>query len=85
MNNLVRTTITLPNELFERLKVAAFYQKRTISDLVRDGISMVVDYKKTAPGSGIAKLIGKYAVKGKKGEFSRKDYYAKIIRKKMSA
>lgn len=81
----MRTTITLPNELFERLKTMAFQRKTTVSVLVREGIGLVVDYKKTPAGQGLAKLIGKYAVGGKRGEFRRKDYYEKFIQRKMSS
>jgi len=85
MNSLVRTTITLPNDLFERLKTTAFYQKKTISALIREGASLVVDYKKSTYGKGITRLVGKYNTKGKKGEFIRRDFYDKFIRAKMSS
>ena len=81
MHSMVRTTITLPSELLERLRTAAFHQKKTLSDLIREGAGKVVDYKKSTPGSAIAKLVVKYSVRGKKGSFSRKDFYDQLIRK----
>ncbi len=33
---MIRTTITLPEELYEELRTAAFYQKKTISELIRN-------------------------------------------------
>lgn len=83
MNGLIRTTITIPSDLFQRLKTSAFYQNKTISDLVREGISRVVDYKSLTDQGGITRLIGKYSLKGKKGEFTRKNFYDTLIRKKM--
>lgn len=71
MSEMVRTTITLPSDLYEKLKAAAFYQKKNLSDLVREGVSRVVSYKKIQTGEGLKKLRGKYAVKGQKGEFRR--------------
>lgn len=83
MNGLIRTTITIPAELFQRLKTSAFYQNKTISGLVREGISKVVDYKNTTSDSGLSSLVGKYSLKGKKAEFTRKSFYDQLIRKKM--
>ena len=84
MSNLIRTTITIPSDLFQRLKTAAFYHDKTISDLIREGVRKMVDNKNSA-GSGFSNLIGKYSIGGKKGIFSRKNLYGEIIRKKMSS
>jgi metal-responsive CopG/Arc/MetJ family transcriptional regulator len=84
MTTSARTTITIPKELLERLKIQAFHEKKSISELIRQGVSLIVDYDKTEAGKGISKLIGKYAVKGKRGEFKRKVFYDKIIRKNLS-
>lgn len=84
MNNLIRTTITIPADLYEQLRATSFYQKKPISVLVREGVAKIIAYKKVPAGTGIKRLIGKYAVSGAKGEFNRKDFYEKIIRKKMS-
>lgn len=80
----VRTTITLPVELYERLKAAAYHQKKTLSDLVREGIGQVVAFEQVKEGTGIRSLIGKYFLKGKKGQFKRKDYYDRLVKKEMS-
>lgn len=84
MRDYVRTTITLPNELFERLKAAAFYQKKSISDLVRDGVSQVVSFRKVKEGVGIRNLEGMYFVKGGKGKFKRNKFYDQLVKKEMS-
>lgn len=85
MSQLIRTTITLPEELYESLKAEAFFQKKTMSSLVQEGISQVISYKKLQAGEGLRKLMGKYAVKGKKGEFVRSRFYDRLIRKEMSS
>ena len=85
MNEMVRTTITLPSDLYERLKATAFYQKKNLSDLVREGVSRVVSYKKINAGEGLKRLDGKYRVKGQKGEFKRSTWYGELIKKEMSS
>lgn len=80
----IRTTIILPVELYERLKAAAYHQKKTLSDLVREGIGRVVSFEQLKEGAGIRSLIGKYSLKGKKGQFRRKDYYDQFVKKEMS-
>ena len=84
MNNLIRTTITIPEDLYEQLRAASFYQKKSISALIREGVIKVIAYKKIPAGSGIRKLKGKYAIGGKKSEFNRKEFYEEIIKQKMS-
>ncbi|MGB9883674.1 MAG: hypothetical protein ACPLRN_04165 [Microgenomates group bacterium] len=85
MENLVRTTITLPKDLYEQLRTAAFTQRTTISRLVRRGISKVVGRRKPVPKGGVKSLMGKYAIAGEAGMFDRRKFYEKIIQKKMSS
>lgn len=81
--DIVRTTITLPVELYERLKTAAYHQKKTLSDLVREGVGQVVSFTAVKEGTGIRNLIGKYSVRGKKGQFKRAEFYDQLIKKEM--
>lgn len=85
MSNYVRTTITLPNELFERLKTAAFHQNKSISDLVREGVAQVISFRKVKAGTGIRNLTGRYSVKGEKSKFRRDKFYDQLIKKEMSS
>lgn len=82
--NTTRTTVLLPTDLYEKLKAAAFYRKKTITQLIQEGVSQVVSEKKLPVGSGLKSLIGKYSIKGKRGIFKRKDFYDELIRKDMS-
>lgn len=83
--DIVRTTITLPEDLYERLKTAAYHRKKTLSDLVREGVSQVVSFTQVKEGAGIRNLIGKYSAKGEKGQFKRRDFYGQLIKKEMSS
>lgn len=75
----------MPAELYERLKTAAYHQKKTLSDLVREGVGQVVSFTQVKEGMGVRSLIGKYSIKGKKGQFKRADFYDKLIKKEMSS
>lgn len=81
---MIRTTITLPEELYEELRRAAFYEKKTVSAIIRERV-VQTDKKKNQPGRGIMALAG--IVKSKKGKnfkFDRKKFYDEIIKHKMS-
>jgi len=84
MEKIIRTTIVIPQDLYEQLRLMAFSQRTTISRLVREGISKVVARKKAASGGGVKSLLGKYEVGGKAGIFERRKFYEKLIEKKMS-
>ena len=80
--NTTRTTVLLPTDLYEKLKAAAFYQRKTITQLIQEGVSQVVSYKKNPPGSGILALKGKYKIKNK--GFNRAQFYDGLLKRKMS-
>lgn len=84
MSKLIRTSITLPADLYEQLRTTSFYQKKPISQLIREGAEKVLRKRKTSTRTVLKKIEGKYAVTGKKGEFGRGQFYDKFIRKKMS-
>ena len=84
MEKTIRTTIVIPQDLYEQLRLMAFSQRTTISQLVREGISRAMARKKVTSGGGIKSLLGKYALKGKAGIFERRKFYEKVIEKKMS-
>lgn len=84
MNQLVRTTITLPADLYEQLRVASFYQKKPISQLIREGAKKILPQKKNVTVMMLKKIEGKYTITGKKGQFDRPHFYDKLNREKMS-
>lgn len=71
---MIRTTITLPEDLYEELRTAAFYQKKTISELIRYKLRRSPKKKILKPGENIKRILGKYTVKNFK-EVSRDDVY----------
>ena len=84
MGQLVRTTITLPADLYEQLRAASYYQRKPISQLIREGAEKILPQKKNVISMALKKIEGKYTIAGKKGEFSRTQFYDKLIREKMS-
>jgi len=85
MSQLIRTTITLPADLYEKLRVASFYQRKPISQLIHEGVKKILSQKKNKVIMMTLKDIeGKYRITGKKGEFNRFQFYDKLIRKKVS-
>lgn len=84
MSQLIRTTITIPAELYEQLRVASFYQRKPISQLIREGAEKILPQKKSVADMALKKIEGKYNVIGKKGQFNRSQFYDELNRKKMS-
>ncbi len=82
MSQLVRTTITLPAELYEQLRAASFYQRKPISQLMREGAEKILPQKKSATVMMLKKIEGKYTISGKKGQFDRPPFYDKLNREK---
>ena len=75
MNNLVRTTITLPMDLYEQLRLQAFQQNTSFSGIIRKKINVG---SKTKIKGGIMSLAGKYHLGGK--EFKREEFDDELIR-----
>ena len=78
MITTVRTTITLPIDLYQKIQTAAFFQKKSVSGLLTDGARCVLDIKDVKPGDGIKGLINaadKYGKVRKPYTFNRKKLY----------
>lgn len=75
-----RTTITLPVEVYRKMKVQAAYQNKSVSRFIRDlaqGINTIQETKSlTLP-------FGKYQLKDK-GSVQRRDIYETYLRRKVS-
>lgn len=80
---MIRTTITLPEDMYEELRTAAFLQKKTISELIRNKWQRTKKKKLLKPGEGIMSMSGKYHVKNFR-EVTREEIYDDIIKHKMS-
>lgn len=85
MRTTVRTTITLPEDLLEQLRAAAYTRRTNLSALIREGVSRVVGYNPEKTGMSLKTLKGKYHVQGKRGQFSRREFYAEYLQKNMPA
>ena len=87
MNTTVRTTITLPIDVYENLRREAFEKKKPISHLIRAKVvakrGKTAGLKKLKRGEGWLSMIGKYHVKNFR-EISREEIYDDIIKHKMS-
>lgn len=79
MNGLVRTTITLPGDLYESLRLQAFQQSTSFSGIVKKKLSSVGDNVQTG---GFMKFAGKYHLGTKK--YTREEIYDELIRKDMA-
>jgi len=42
MSKFIRTTVTLPVDLYEKLQAASFYQRKPISQLIREGVEKIL-------------------------------------------
>jgi hypothetical protein len=74
----VRTTITLPEELLFEIKKKALMEKKTIKDVVYEGLTSYIRKKAVfAPPSSISSFIGAWG-KGESGiEFVKRMRYGK--------
>lgn len=79
MNTLVRTTITLPVDLYESLRLQAFQQKTSFSGILKKKLKTNTP---KANKRGLMSLAGKYSLGGKK--FNRKDFYDKSALRDMA-
>ncbi|MCL4390111.1 hypothetical protein M1345_01830 [Patescibacteria group bacterium] len=77
MNALVRTTITMPQDLYETLRLEAFQQRTSFSGIVQKKLGG------TRPkASKLMDLAGKYNLGGKNPP-SREELYDSYLRRKV--
>lgn len=91
-SSVIRTTITLPADLFEELRREAFEQKKPLSALVRHGAELVLKRKKSTvkPGDSIKHLIGLADRHSKRSksflknyQFNRAKFYEEDLKHRM--
>lgn len=71
--NFVRTTITIPQDLYESLRLEAFQQNTSFSGILKRKLGGKA-YGSKKPN--LMSLAGKYNLGGK--EFNRKGFYGKL-------
>jgi len=78
MTNLVKTTITIPEDLLQQAKLTAVKEKITLSDTIRQALAVRI-YGKTKQRDvkNPMKLAGKYKIGIKKIYHKRSDLYDK--------
>lgn len=84
---MIRTTITLPEDLYEKLRHEAFFKKKAFSVIIRNKLTSAADMKQVKRGASIEALIklGKHLKKTKYDyKFNRVKLYDEIIKHKLS-
>ena len=82
MNTLYRTTITIPQKIYQRTKIRAAYSNKSVSRFISDMLAIAIDVeqsKKPTPSLP----FGAYAFK-KTETYPRKKMYAAHLRRKIS-
>lgn len=79
MQTRVRTTIILPEDLLQHVKMQAILEKTTLSGLIQN---MIEKKKSVAKKGRLHMKLGKYSL-GVKSSLSRKDIYADYFRHKI--
>lgn len=82
---MVRTTITLPTQLLQQLKMQAVREKKTVSKLVVEAAeNKLKTSRKPFPILDPLKMLGKYKLHAKKNEtYRREDMYDEYLKHKV--
>ncbi len=84
MSNTVRTTITLPQELFEEATLAAYYKKTSLSDIIRQALKKSIKGEITyIDKKDFVKFLGRHNLGIKK--VKRETIYEDYLGEKVSA
>jgi len=87
MQTMIRTSITFPADLYEALRLQAFSQRTSVSQLIREKVFTKAKkrIKQAKAGQGIEALLElSKLTKGSDLEFDRKKFYDDLIKHKMS-
>lgn len=77
MKNPIRTTITLPENIFQEARLIAVTQKTSFSGLIRK----LLEKQSTIKTDGVSHIeLGKYKL-GLKNKLSRKEIYADYLKR----
>jgi len=90
MSNLIKTTITLPEEILQIAKIKAVQEKTTLSNLIREGLKtrLTIDFPSKKTSSRHKKLdplrhLGVFKLGIKEPYKKREDLYDEHIKRKM--
>ena len=83
MSNLVKTTITLPEDILHKAKLAAVKEKTTVSQLIREALDNRLNPINKRKVKDPMKLLGRYSLGIKKIYNKRSDLYDDYILRKM--
>lgn len=79
MTNLLRTTITLPEDLLEMAKLVSIREKKTLSELIRESIKEKISRKKALYSKKrLFSLMG--SIKSNSPMFKNPERYIKELR-----
>lgn len=83
MNNLVKTTITLPEDLLQTAKLVALQERKTLSALMREAVNDRVYKPKMRAEKKPMRFMGVYKLGIKKIYNKRSDLYDEHLKRKM--
>lgn len=83
MADLVKTTITIPEDILKRAKLVALQEKTTLSEILRDALKKrVYGYTRTINKDPL-KFMGAFSIGIKKIYNKRSDLYEEHLKRKM--
>ena len=77
---ITRTTITIPTDLYEQLRLEAYQRKTSVSGIIQQ--KLAGDLRKGEKTTSLMQLAGTYKLKGK--AFDRKAFYDGIAFRNMA-
>ena len=84
MKNLVKTTVTIPEDILQAAKFTAFNEKTTLSSLIREALKKrIYGGKSSSIKKNPIKLLGKFKLGATKIYNKRSDLYEEHLRRKM--
>ncbi len=81
--NLVKTTVTIPEDLLRMAKLKAVQEKTTVSDLIRDGLKTRLQRPRMIEKKDPMRLAGRFRLGSAKIYNKRSDLYDDHILRKM--
>lgn len=84
MANLIKTTVTIPEDILQMVKLKAVQEKTTLSDIIRNALKREVGMKRRGKlYKDPMKLAGRFKIGITKLYNKRSDLYDDYIKRKM--
>lgn len=80
MANLMRTTVTIPEDLLKLAKIASVNESKTLSEIIREGLEIRVNGKRNLPPSKKELLSLMGMIKPKTPMFKNPSSYIRRLR-----